>query len=327
MYEVITVGSNTIDVFARTRFSELIKIMNPEGEIDLLAYPSGSKILIEELNFTTGGGGTNAAVALSRLGHKVAYLGKVGNDANSDFIVNDLKKENIGLILVRGRGCSGYSMILDSLKHDRTILTFKGCNDKLKFSEIPLKRLKAKWFYFSSMLGESFRTLEKLSSYARKNNIKIVFNPSSYLAEKGAAYLSAILRHTHILILNKCEAELLAGHGTIPSMLRKLAELGPSIVAITNGKAGVFVFDGDYFYSAKAHKIGVVETTGAGDAFAASFLSGILKKGNMEFAIKLGMTNAESVITHHGAKNKLLRYVEALNVLRRRPVRVVKRKA
>ena len=185
MYDIITVGSNTVDVFARTKFSELIKIIKPKGEEDLLAYPSGSKILIEELNFTTGGGGTNAAFALSRLGHKTAYLGKLGKDENADFIINDLKKEKIGLIVSRGEGCSGYSLILDSLEHDRTILTFKGLNDKLRFSEITLKKLKTKWFYFSSMMNESFKTLEKLSVYAKKNNIKVVFNPSSYLSEKG----------------------------------------------------------------------------------------------------------------------------------------------
>ena len=85
MYDVICVGSSTIDVFARTKFSELIKITDKKThkETDLLAYPTGSKILIKELNFTVGGGGTNTAVALSKLGHKVAYLGKTGKDENS----------------------------------------------------------------------------------------------------------------------------------------------------------------------------------------------------------------------------------------------------
>ena len=74
MYDVITVGSATVDVFAKTHFSELIKIIDPKGETDLLAFPSGSKILIDDLEFTAGGGGTNTAVALSRLGHKVGFL-------------------------------------------------------------------------------------------------------------------------------------------------------------------------------------------------------------------------------------------------------------
>lgn len=326
MYDVITVGSSTVDVFAKTNFSELIKIIDAKGETDLLAYPTGSKILIEELNFTTGGGGTNSAVALSRLGHKVAYLGKLGKDENANFIINDLKKEKVDLIVSRGEGCSGYSLILDSLEHDRTILTFKGLNDNLKFSEVPLKRLKAKWFYFSSMMNESFKTLEKLSIFAKKNNIKITFNPSSYLAEKGKDYLKTILSNTEILILNRYEAGQLVGLSEVEDMLKKLIELGPKIAVITRGKKGVFAFDGKYFYTGTPNKIEVVETTGAGDAFASSFLSGIIKKNNIEFAIKLGMTNAESVISYHGAKNKLLKYKEALSIMKKRPIKVKKKK-
>src|SRR3989344_1606027 len=132
MYDVITVGSATVDVFAKTHFSELIKIIDPKGETDLLAFPSGSKILIDELEFTTGGGGTNTAVALARLGHKVAFLGKLGEGSNSDFIHTYLKKEKVGLLCAHGKGNAGYSVILDTLQHDRTILTYKGINNDLR---------------------------------------------------------------------------------------------------------------------------------------------------------------------------------------------------
>ena len=145
MYDVITAGSATVDVFAKTRFSELIKIIDPKGETDLLAFPSGSKILIDELEFTTGGGGTNTAVALSRLGHKVGFIGKLGTGTNSDFIHKDLKKEKIDLLCSHGTGHSGYSVILDTLEHDRTILTYKGVNDELKHDDIPYKKLKTKF--------------------------------------------------------------------------------------------------------------------------------------------------------------------------------------
>ena len=129
MYDIITVGSATVDVFTKTRFSELIKIIDPKGETDLLAFPSGSKILIDELEFTIGGGGTNTAVALSRLGHRVAFLGKLGEGTNSEFIHKNLKKEKIDQLCAHGKGNAGYSVILDTIEHDRTILTYKGVND------------------------------------------------------------------------------------------------------------------------------------------------------------------------------------------------------
>ena len=326
MHDVITVGSATIDVFARTNFSELIKIIDPKGETDLLAFPSGSKILIDELEFTTGGGGTNTAVALSRLGHKVAFLGKLGNDSNSSFIVQNLKKEKINLICSHGNGNSGYSLVLDTLEHDRTILTYKGINDMLEYSEVKKKNLKAKWFYFSAMLHESFKTQEKLAQFAQKNNIKIAFNPSMYLAEKGADFLKNIMSRTHLLVLNKEEANIIVGNGRPEELLGKLGKLGPKIVAITDGKKEVYVFDGKFIYTSAPPKVKIVDTTGAGDAFAASFLSGLIKKNDIEFAIKLGIANSQSVISHYGAKNLLLSYNQAIRQIKKTRIKIRKKK-
>ncbi len=324
MYDVITVGSATLDVFAKTHFSELIKIIDPKGETDLLAFPSGSKIIIDGLEFTTGGGGTNTAASLSRLGHKVAFLGKLGEGTNSDFIQKSLKKEKITLLCAKGKGISGYSIILDTLENDRTILTYKGINDHLSHKDVPYNKLKAKWLYFSAMLGESFHTLEELAGFAQKNGIKIAFNPSSYLAEKGSEYLSNIISRTELLVLNKQEAAMLTGKEAAERMLFKLRELGPRIVAVTDGKNELNVIDEKYIYTAKPPYAKVVDTTGAGDAFASSFLSGILRKKDMEFAIRLGIVNSLSVVTHYGAKNILLRFNEAMKNMRKMKIKVNK---
>jgi len=204
MYDVITVGSSTVDVFARTKFSELIKIVDSKGERDLLVYPTGSKLLIEELEFTTGGGATNTAVALSRLGNKVACISKAGCGANYQKIQRHLKKDKVDSLLVCNKNSrTGYSIILDSLEHDRTILAFKGSNNDLRFNELNLKKLKTKWFYLSTMMGQSFKTLEKLAKFAEKNNIKIAFNASQYLAEKGINYSKEILKRADIFVLNR----------------------------------------------------------------------------------------------------------------------------
>tara|TARA_Y100000294_G_scaffold44656_1_gene41251 strand:- start:1231 stop:2322 length:1092 start_codon:yes stop_codon:yes gene_type:complete len=324
MYDVITIGSATIDTFVKTEFCDMVK---QKGK-DCVTYPVGAKILVDELILTTGGGGTNAAVSLARLGHKVAFLGKMGLKYNSNMLVSELKKEKIdtSLIVRKKTSRTGYSVILDSLRHDRTILVFRGSNNDLRFNEVKIKKLKTKWFYFSSMMGKSFKTLEKIASYATKNKIKIAFNISSYLAKKGVRYLKTILKKTNILILNKEEAGMVVGKGKVEKLLKKLHKLGPEIVGITDGNKGVYVFDGNHLYYGKPSNINVVETTGAGDAFASSFLSGMIRKNDVEFAMKLGMTNAESVITHHGAKNKLLKYNGALRVMKGRPIKVTKKK-
>jgi ribokinase len=323
MYDVITVGSATVDALVQTEFSEMI---HDKKNKECIAYPVGAKILMKELILTVGGGGTNTAVSLARLGHKVAFLGKIGSKYNSGRVIQQLKKEKVDTsLIIRSKiGRTGYSIVLDSKKHDRTILNFRGSNNDIGFNEINLKKLKAKWFYFSSLIGKSYKTLEKLASYAEKNNIKIAFNASSYLAKKGKKYLKNILNKTNILVLNKEEAQLIVEKNSINNLLKKLNKLGPNIVAITEGRKGVYVIHDGIIYTGTPTNIKVIETTGAGDAFASAFLCGIIRKNNIEFAMKMGMANAESVIQHHGAKEKLLTYNGALNIMKKRPIKIMK---
>ncbi|MBW2975110.1 carbohydrate kinase family protein [Candidatus Woesearchaeota archaeon] len=326
MYDIITAGSSTVDVFASTKTSELIRIMDSKGERDLLAYPTGSKILIEQLEFTTGGGATNTAVALARLGHKVACISKTGCGSNAEKVKRHLKREKIdtSLMVCDRKGRTGYSIILDSLNHDRTILAFKGSNNDLRFRELNLKKLNTRWFYFSTMMGESFKMLVKLAKFAEKKGIKIAFNCSQYLAEKGIRYSEEILKRTDIFVLNREEAALITKKDNMDDMLKELQKMAKTVI-ITEGNKETNAYDGKYIYTLKPNNIKVVETTGAGDAFACTFMSGMMKKNDIEFALRLANANAESVIQYHGAKNKLLTYKEALKAMKKRHSRVIKR--
>ncbi|MFH1133053.1 MAG: carbohydrate kinase family protein [Nanoarchaeota archaeon] len=316
MYDVITVGSSTIDVFAHTN-ADLITIRTEGGSEQLIAYPSGTKIVVKELKFMVGGGGTNTAVAFSRLGLKTAWLSKLGKDENGERIINEMKKEKVDFIGPRVDGQSGYSVVLDSVAHDRTILTYKGVNDDLTPAEVPLSKMKAKWFYFSSMTGKSFDALAAIAAHAHQKNIPIAFNPSSYLAKQGADFLKPILQYTTLLVLNKEEAQLIAGNFTGQDLAKRLQNLGPKNVVITDGaNETVCLYDGK-LYRIVPHKVEVVESTGAGDAFASSLVAGLIKNNDIVFALKLGLANTESVLAYVGAKNKLLTWGEALAVLQK----------
>ena len=305
MYDVITVGSNTVDVFAKTD-SELIEIKTRASTEELLAYPLGTKILISGLEFMIGGGGTNTAVAFSRLGFKTAYLGKIGQDENGLKVFKLLKDENIDFIGTLGK-IGGYSVILDSIEDDRTILTFKGCNDDLTFEEIKKSHLNAKWLYFASMTGKSFKMLKKLTDYAKKNNIKIAFNASSYLAKRGYSYIKKIVESSDVFILNLEEAQILAGKGSAKDLLKRLYNSNMQYLVITDGQNGAYCTDGknNYFIKPKKH-LKIKETTGAGDAFASTFVAGIIRKKNIKDCLRMAAINAESVISNYGAKNILL---------------------
>jgi ribokinase len=326
MFDVITVGSSTIDVFAGVE-SEEIKIKTKEGEEELIAYPCGSKILIKELEFLTGGGGTNTAVCFSRLGLKTAYLGKIGVGTNSGLILKKLSKEKVKFVGIKSKKHhAGYSFVLESLSGDRTILTYKGANNYLDYKEIDKKNLKTNWFYFSSMVEKSYETLEKLSDYAKENNIRIAFNPSNYLAEKGKDFLSNLLKNTYLLILNKEESELIVGKGNYEELIISLMKLGPKIVVITDGKKGAYTIENSYLYNVIPNKVHAIETTGAGDAFASTFLGCVIKGKSTGESMKLASINAGFVILEKGAKKGLSKYPKLIKVLKTNPPVLEKKK-
>ncbi len=320
-FDVITIGSSTVDAFAQT---DTKSVSVKKGKIQ---YPSGEKILLSDLKFTIGGGGTNTAVSFSRLGLKTAYLGRMGEHSNSSRVIFELKKDKIDTsLVVRGKGRTGYSIILDPKGHDRTVLAYKGSNDCLNINQIKLSKLNTNWIYFSSMLKEGFKTITKIADYAKKKGIKTAFNPSSYLAGKGKRYLSKMISKTDIIVMNKEEARMITRKQKIESMMKDLLKMGPELAVITNGDEGAFAYDGENLRQVKASKIKVLDTTGAGDSFTSAFVAGQIKGKTIEESLKMGMVNAQSVITKIGAKEGLLNVRDLNKLMKTKLCRITKKK-
>ncbi|MFH1316138.1 MAG: carbohydrate kinase family protein [Candidatus Woesearchaeota archaeon] len=316
MFDIICVGSGTVDAFVETG-NKLFKGRNGHCKI-----PFGSKILVESLKFYTGGGGTNNSVAFARMGLKTAWVGKIGKGTNSQRIIKEMKKEKVDVSMVkRSNGRTGFAVILDASGHDRTILVFKGSNNDFSLKDVSFNKLNTKWIYMGTMMGKGYKTIEKIALFAKDKGIKIAFNPSTYLAKKGKRFLKSLLIHINILIINIEEAEGISKRKKVEDMLKDLHKLGPEIVVITDGKKRAHAYDGEYHYTIKPNRIKVVEATGAGDAFGSGFVTGIIKKNDIEFAMQLGLKESQSVITHHGAKNNLLTWNDAKKIKSRKVVK------
>ncbi|MEM0465372.1 MAG: carbohydrate kinase family protein [Candidatus Pacearchaeota archaeon] len=299
-FDIVTFGSAVIDVFVHTDCHEKGKEM---------CYPVGGKLLIKKLMFDVGGGGTNTAVAFSRLGFKTGCITNVGNDENGRRIVELLKKEKVDFLgKIDKKGMTGYSVILDSTGGERTILTYKGVNNDISFKDISSKKFNTKWLYYSALLGKSFNTQKILAFRLLKKGTKIAFNPSSYIINN--LDISDLLKITYVIILNKEEAESLCKKYKKPceNILEELHELGVKIVVVTDKDNPAICFDGIRKYSVKPHKnIRVVERTGAGDAFASGFIAGCLLGWPIKRCLELGLKESESVIQFPGAKNNLIK--------------------
>jgi ribokinase len=296
-FDIVTFGSGVVDVFASTGIAE------KDGRLDLEV---GSKYLIEDLKMDVGGGGTNTAVAFSRFGLKVGCICGIGEDANGIEILTCLKEEKVKFLgKVSEEVATGYSMIIDSKKNDRTILTFKGASNSVGIKDI--KGFRSPWLYYSSLLGTSFETQKELARRFVTGGGKLAFNPSSYSIKSQD--IRELLKLSYVLVLNKEEGEALCKkYKKSGDVMKGLYSLGPRIVVVTDKDKIVRCYDGKREYNVVPDsKVKVVERTGAGDAFAAGFVAGLICGYHLERALRLGVEESEAVLGHFGAKNNLIR--------------------
>ncbi|MEW6407601.1 MAG: carbohydrate kinase family protein [Patescibacteria group bacterium] len=314
MFDVITFGSATRDVFV---YSKNFRILESEEFVTgrAFCFNLGSKIEVDKIIFTTGGGGTNTACGFSRLGLKSAVVSQIGNDPGGQIITEDLKKEKVNnrFLLKSEVFYTAYSIILSIPGSERTILVHRGASENIPYQDIPWEKLKAKWFYITS-LGGDFMLLEKIFKTAWEKKIKVAINPGSKELERSYD-LFPLIKKADILFLNQEEAAKLTGLSfkKPQEILKKLDEEIKGIVVMTCGAQGSMAAKDDKIYQAGILKVAVAERTGAGDAFGCGFLTDMILKNKIEDALQLGTANATSVIQKIGAKVGLLAKNDLVN--------------
>lgn len=314
-FDIITFGSSVIDIFAETESERTMQVCQDDECKSYLSYESGSKNLIHEIHTDIGGGGTNTAACFARLGLSVGFGGSVSTDQHGQTVMSWLDDTGVAFVGSRTDAKQNMSIILDSKQlHDRAILAYKDASNKFRFSALDKHKLSATWFYFSSHMDEAFDAMVETMEYARQAGIAVAFNPSSYLAKKGLGYLGRAVMLSTLLVLNLDEARLLLGwdRGGRSETAKALRDAGAEIVLVTDASQGATLLYADTFYHAKPEPADVVETTGAGDCFAASFVAGLDLGLEPEQALRLAFINVESLIGQVGAKAGLLDRDEAM---------------
>lgn len=326
-YDIITFGSAARDINLKSQAFKTVKddkdFVTGEG----ICLSLGSKIDIDEIKYTSGGGGTNTAATFAKQGFKTAFCGAIGVDEAGLQIVKELRglKIDIHLLQKRKEKATNQSVIISSgdgdsprgEAGDRTILVYRGASELMDKSTIPWRKLKTKWVYLAPLsglmclpAGRQATVFEEIVDFAKNNNIKIAVNPSKQQLSLPIAQLKEIFQKIDILFLNKEEASFLTkiSFNDEAGIFKKLDEMCPGIAVMTKGGEGVVVSDGKYLYSALPNPgRKIVDTTGAGDSFAAGFLSGYIRyNGDIVKSIQLGLANSEANLAEVGAKAGLL---------------------
>jgi ribokinase len=263
---------------------------------------------IEERSETCGGSAANTVVGLARLGCKVGFIGKAGNDEEADLLLADFRKEGVdasGVIRAK-QGKSGSVMGFVDKEGARALYIDSGVNDDITLAETRQEYAsKARFLHLTSFVSEKSFKAQKNLLKTLPNTVKVSFDPGALYARKGFPQLEPIIRRTHVLMPNSLELELITGKTDYCRGADFLIGKGVRIVAVKLGEKGCYVTDGRERQLLDAFKVKVADTTGAGDAFCAGFLYGLLKEKSLHECGRLGNFVASRCVMKMGARTGL----------------------
>lgn len=301
MYDVISIGAATVDIFVKSN------AVIDDGKYQ--KFFASSKNEIDSSLICSGGGATNSATTFSRLGLKTAPISLFGADHLSNYIIDDLKKDKIptNFLIKQKNETTDFSVIFIDNVGGRSIFTNRG-GSHLTTDMLEWPKLTTKWFYITSLEG-NLDLLEMIIGYAKENNIKIAINPGNREIGKPRRLLS-LLKHCDFLLLNKTESETLSGASTKTASFWNFYLKVCPIVAITNGREGAHILTADQHLFSPILNIKPVDETGAGDAFGSACVASIIKGNNLQTSLEWGIKNSASVVAKMGAKSGILKLSE-----------------
>jgi ribokinase len=255
-----------------------------------------------------GGSAANTIVGLARLGCKVGFIGKIADDHEGQLQIECFQKEGVDIngIIHSPKGKSGVCLGFVDKKGQRALYINPGVNDYIEFREIQAPYIvDTQIVHLSSFVGEkSFRAQKKLMSFLPET-VKVSFDPGSLYAQKGLSAIEPIIQNSFVMMPNALELQLITGETGIPEGAQKLIDMGVEIVAVKMGDKGCYVTNGEEKQTIQPYKVQAVDTTGAGDAFDAGFLYGLIQNKTLAECGRLGNYVGSRCVMKMGARDGL----------------------
>jgi ribokinase len=320
--DVVSIGDIVTDAFINLLDDQAHTYENEEGK--WLAMKFGTKLPFQDAQVVKGvGNAANAAVAFARLGLTSSFVANVGDDQEGRDMIKAMhdSKVQTNLIRINHDKKSNYHYVL-RYQAERTILIKHEEYDyhwpHLHPNEIP------KWVYFSSISEHAIPYHDQVMDWFDDHqDVQLAFQPGTFQMEAGAERLKRVYERSAVLILNREEAVVVGGgnHEDMNDLFDKLHALGPKTVVITDGPAGAYASDGENRWKMPLYPDPAppVDRTGAGDAFASTFVAALAKGNNIEGALQWAPINSMSVVQEVGAQAGLLSEEKLHDWLRKAP--------
>lgn len=309
--DVLAIGDVVTDAFIKLFDDRAYTFENDHGKF--LAVPFGSKVPFDYAEVIEAvGNAANAAVSFERLGLQAGMVSNVGSDQFGRDMIVKLQQEGVDtrFVHINRDKISNYHYVL-WYKEERTILIKHEEYDykwpRFRETDIP------KWVYFSSISKNALDNYhDYVADWLKENpEVKLALQPGTYQLEAGVERLKELYARTEVLVLNREEAVQVSGgnYDDLHDLMNRLHSYGPKTICITDGPAGAYASDGESRYKMPPYPDPAppFERTGAGDAFASTFVAALIKGNTIEGALQWAPINSMNVVQNTGAQKGLLK--------------------
>jgi sugar/nucleoside kinase (ribokinase family) len=308
MAKVLGMGNALVDIITRIEDDGVLEGFGlPKGSMTLVDLDTSNYIHSETAGMpkskASGGSAANTIHGLAHLGIETGFVGSVGNDDMGRFFRKDMQVNHIHPILFRTMHETGRAMALISSDSERTFATYLGASVDLTADDITHDIFQGyDYFYIEGYLVQNRPMIEKAMRLAANANLKICLDLASYniVEENRNFFNDLIAKYVDILFANEEEIRALTGQSP-ESAARSIQDQVEMAVIKMGAEGSLCISDGELV------RIGVrpsrpVDTTGAGDLFAAGFIYGHIKGLSPETCGKMGAVLAGRIIELVGAK-------------------------
>ncbi len=308
MLKTLGLGNALVDIMITIPDDGLLEQFKlPKGSMQHVARSLVDAILAqtEQDNqvITSGGSAANAIHGLARLGNKTAFVGKVGYDDLGNFFIGDMLAQGIEPKFFRTETATGTAAALITPDGERTFAVFLGAAVELSENDITPGLFKGfDILHIEGYLVQNHQLIETAVKMAKKHGLMVSLDLASFnVVEENLEFIKRIVKeYVDIVFANEQEAAAFTGH----SALEALAIFANhcNIAIVKTGEKGSLVKQRDQVFQIDAIPSQVIDTTGAGDLYAAGFIHGLMHGMTLEKCGKIGTLLAGNVIGNLGAK-------------------------
>jgi len=312
-YDVIAIGNAVVDVIASCGEELIEELQLNRGGMTLIDEARADELYnaMPPAREVSGGSAANTLAGLSTLGLQCAFIGQVADDQLGKVFRHDMKATGIDFDTPArdGEPATGRVLIFVTPDGERTMNTFLGAGQFLPASALDEDLIaSAGILYLEGYLWdpeEPRRAMRRAIEVARAAGRKIAFTASeSFVIDRHGDDFRSMIDDgvIDILFVNEHELAALTGEDDFEAGIAAVSDKVPVLVATRSEKGAVAIAHGERAEVAAVPVTKVVDTTGAGDQFAAGFLSGFARGEPLTSCLKRGAIAASEVISHYGPR-------------------------